>query len=313
MLRHAITICLLASLSWAQQSTPPQSAPPAGSPADLVKQGEKLSAAGKQDEAIALYRKALQQSPALYEAHLETGIALDLKGEYAEAQKHLAKAIDVAMPDSKPQALRAMAISHVFEGDSFKASEFDMQVFNSRLGKSDSTGAGEIANELARIYLETGDPDHAYKWYRMGFDTAGHQADMTDADKNLWLFRWENAQARIAVRRGKGDEAQQHVAAAKAALDKANNPDQLRFYPYLTGYVAFYLGDYKTAVADLQKADQRDPLVLVLLAQAFEKSGDQTNATDYYQKVLASNGHNASNALARPLAKKKRADSGKKM
>ena len=75
---------------------------------------------------------------------------------------------------------------------------------------------------------------------KSGYETAQHKPDLTDADKNLWLFRWEHAQARIAARRGKTGEAVQHVDAAKAALDKANNPDQARFFPYLTGYVAFY-------------------------------------------------------------------------
>ena len=43
--------------------------------------------------------------------------------------------------------------------------------------------------------------------------------DKTDANaarKNLWEFRWEHAQARIAARRGDPAEAQRHVAAAKA-------------------------------------------------------------------------------------------------
>jgi len=93
--------------------------------------------------------------------------------------------------------------------------------------------------------------------------------------------------------------------AIKAALDKTNNPDQARFYPYLTGYVAFYTGDFKTAIADLQKADQHDPLNLVMLAQAYEKSGDAAQAKAYYTKVLELNVHNPTNAFARPLAKKK--------
>jgi tetratricopeptide (TPR) repeat protein len=124
---------------------------------------------------------------------------------------------------------------------------------------------------------------------------------MTAADKNLWAFRWEHAQARIAARRDQREEAQKHVAAAKAALDQANNPEQARFYPYLTGYVAFYTGDYKTAIGDLQKADQRDPFILSLLAQAYEKSGDQAQAMEHYRKVLSSNAHNPANAFARPL------------
>jgi tetratricopeptide (TPR) repeat protein len=304
MFRTTCTLFLLAALCFAQQpaSTPP---PAPGSAEDLVQQGEKLSREGKQDEALALYRQALDKSPTLYEAHLEAGIALDLKGEYTEAREHLAKAIEYAPEASKQQALRTMAISYVFEGNAFKASEPEMQVFNARLAKSDSVGAAETCNELARIYLESGDSDHAYKWYKMGYETVAHKADLSDTDKNLWLFRWESAQARIAARRGNAQEAQQHVAAAKAALDKANNPDQARFYPYLVGYVAFYTGDYKTAIAELQKADQHDPLNLELLGEAYEKSGNAAQAKSYYQKVLEINFHSPTNAFARPLAKKK--------
>jgi tetratricopeptide (TPR) repeat protein len=304
MLRTVCAIFLLATLSSAQQ--PPAPAP--GSPDDLVQQGQKLSREGKQDEALALYDRALDKSPGMYEAHLAAGAALDLKGEYARAQEHLTRAVDLAQADSKQQALRALAFSYAFAGDAFKAAQAETQVFNARLAKNDAVGAAETSNELARIYLELGDPDHAYKWYKMGFETASHKPDLSDADKNLWLFRWESAQARIAARRGQAEEARQHMFAAKAALDKANNPDQARFYPYLTGYVAFYTGDYKTAIAELQKADQHDPFILVLLGQAYEKSGDASEAKDYYRKVLEINTHNPTNAYARPLAKKKLAE-----
>ncbi len=304
MNRTLCALLLLAPLCFAQQS--PQAPPPApGSPADLVKQGEKLSREGKQDEALALYRQALDKSPNLYEGHLESGIALDLKGDYVQAREHFTKAIALAPLESKAQALRSMAFSYAFEGAGTKAEEYEAQVFNASLAKSDWAAAAGTCNELARIYLESGDPDHAYKWYKMGYDTAMRKTDLTDADKNLWLFRWENAQARVAARRGRAAEAQQHVAAAKAALDRANNPEQARFYPYLTGYVAFYTGDYKTAIAELQRADQRDPLILVLLGRAYEKSGDAAQAKDYYRKVLEINIHNPTNAFARPLARQK--------
>jgi tetratricopeptide (TPR) repeat protein len=93
--------------------------------------------------------------------------------------------------------------------------------------------------------------------------------------------------------------------AAKAALEKANNPDQAQFVPYLTGYVAYYLGDYQTAIADLGKANQEDAFNLVLLAQSYEKAGDAAHAKEYYGKVMANNGHGPTNAFARPIAKKK--------
>ena len=304
MFRAGCALILLSAMSIAQQSAQKE-APAPGSPADLVQQGEKLSRDGKQDEALALYTKALDKDPDLYQAHLNAGIALDLKGDYAAAREHFTKAVETAPSDSKSQALRSLAVSYVFQGDAFKASEPELQVFNTRVTKGDSVGAAETCNELARIYLELGDTDHAYKWYKMGYETVSHKPDLSEADKNLWLFRWESAQARVAARRGNADEAKQHVAAAKTALDKANNPDQARFYPYLTGYVAFYAGDVKTAISELQKADQRDPLNLVLLGQAYEKSGDPAQAKSYYQKVLEINSHSPTNAFARPLAKKK--------
>ncbi len=300
MLR-TLFVFLFASVACAQQASAP-------SALDLVKQGQKLNGEGKQDEALALYRQALEMSPNLYEAQLDSGVALDLKGDYAEAREHFTKAIDLAPAESKQQAQRAMAMSYAFEGNAAEAAKYEQQVFDARMFGHDFVGAGETANELARIYLESGDTANAYKWYQSGYEAALKKPDLSTADKNLWLFRWENAQARIAARRGEAEEAQQHVAAAKSALDQANNPDQARFYPYLTGYVAYYLGDYKTAIADLGKADQRDPLNLALIAEAYEKSGDKAQAMEYYRKVLASNAHNPTNAFARPLAKKKLAE-----
>ena len=64
------------------------------------------------------------------------------------------------------------------------------------------------------------------------------------------------------------DTPDAHVAAAKALLDKGLIPDQARYFPYLAGYVAFYGGDYRTALTQLQNADQGDPFILGLSAQA---------------------------------------------
>jgi tetratricopeptide (TPR) repeat protein len=283
----------------AAQQTPTPSA------TDLVKQGEKLNSEGKQDEALALYRQALEMSPNLYEAHLDSGIALDLKGSYPEAREHLNKAIELAPPESKQQALRTMAISYAFEKNGGEAAEFEQQVFDTRVSAHDFTGAAETANELARIYLESGDTTNAYKWYQSGYETAQKKPGLSDEEKNLWLFRWESAQARVSARTGNANDAVAHVAAARLALDKAKNPDQERFFPYLTGYVAFYGGEYKTAINSLEKADQRDPMNLALLAESYEKSGDESKAMDYYRKVLAINSHNPTNAFARPLARQK--------
>jgi tetratricopeptide (TPR) repeat protein len=125
------------------------------------------------------------------------------------------------------------------------------------------------------------------------------------AHQDLWEFRWEHAQARIAARRGDQAEAQKHVAAAKAILDKGTNPEQVQFLPYLQGYVAFYGADYKTALEELLKANQNDPFIQCMTGQTYEKLGDKDKALEYYRKASAAIAHNPAAAYAVPLAKKK--------
>ena len=273
-------------------------------PADLIKQARKLNNEGHQDQALALYSQVLQANPNSYEAHLGAGIVLDLDGKYDDARKHFAKAIEVAPPESKAQAMRNMAFSYAFELKAADAARYEQPLYDEAIAGKNFFAAGETANELARIYLESADFDNAQKWYAMGHEAGLKQSDIKPDGIDLWNFRWEHAQARIAARRGKRADAQKHVAAAKAILDKGTNPQQAPFFPYLEGYVAYYLGDTKAAIAFLLKADQRDPFIMVLLAQACEKSGDKTQAVEYYRKVLASNNHSPTNAFARPIAKK---------
>ena len=90
----------------------------------------------------------------------------------------------------------------------------------------------------------------------------------------MWDLRWAHAQARIAARKGNAAEARTQMAAVKGLLDKGTNPEQQIQYPYLAGYVDLYLKDYRGAIAELLQADQKDPFILVLLAQAHEKSHD---------------------------------------
>jgi tetratricopeptide (TPR) repeat protein len=277
---------------------------------DLLKQGEALVRDGKPDDAVALYQRAADLDPDLYQAQLFLGVALDLQGSYDDARKHLARAIELAPAEQAVQPLRVMAVSYAFQCNTDKAAEYERRAFDLQYKWNKFSDAAGTADELARIYLECGDYDNAFQWYQTGHLTALKTPDLKPAEKDLWEFRWEAALARLAARKGQGDKARQHLAAAKAILDKNDNPDQARFYPYLAGYVALWTGDYKGAIADLQNADQKDVFVLSLLAQAYEKSGEKAEAIDYYKKVLTVNAHNPTNAFARPLAKKKLAELG---
>src|SRR5271157_3933331 len=300
---HALVALVLCPVSLLAQSPAPQTATPQPSTKDtealeLVKQGQKLNSEGRQDEALALYNRALQLSPDLYQAQLAAGIALDLEGKYQQARQHLAKAIALATSEQKIQALRTMAVSYAFTRDAGEAAKYEQQAFDSQYAEKKFDDAAGTANELARIYLESGDMDNAFQWYQ-----TGHQPRKTfgiSAGKARWR-EFERGKAGRKKRRSISQPPR--PSSTKAAI-------RTRFASILTslGYVAFYGEDYKTAIAELQKADQKHPFVLSLLAQACEKSGDKAKAMEYYKQVLAINSHNPTNAFARPLAQQKIGD-----
>jgi tetratricopeptide (TPR) repeat protein len=272
---------------------------------DVVNQARRLDLEGKHDAAVALYRQALDRTPGSFDAHYGIARALDLAGSYEEARQHFAKAIELADEGNKDQALRMMGVSYAFVNNLSEAAKYFRQVFDRRLAARNVAGAAEVANELGRVYLELGDPDTALTWYRTGYETAAKQAGRPPAELDLAEVRWAHAQARVAARKGNAREAKRQELVVKSLVDKGTNPDQQIQYPYLVGYVDFYLKDYAGAIAGLQKADQEDPFILMLLAEAYERSGKAATARDYYRKVLASTSHAVNNAFARPVARQK--------
>jgi tetratricopeptide (TPR) repeat protein len=241
-------------------------------------------------------------------------VQLDLQGKGAEARVLFQKAIDAAStPASKASAQRAMAMSWGFEGNCKETIRYEQMVIDYWTTKEKEAPRnayyqqGEMANEAARICIDSGDLDAAEQWYQKGHDLGLKEPEISADRKALWVFRLEHARARIAARRGKQAEADQHVKAAKTALDMMTDlrKQQEVFYPYLTGYVALYLGDYKKAVADLENANQRDPFIQCLLGQAHEKLRNKEKAIEYYRKASSTTAHNPPAAYARPFAQKK--------
>jgi tetratricopeptide (TPR) repeat protein len=273
---------------------------------EFILQGRQLMRDGKLEEALALYRQTIEKSPETLDAYYAAGNVLDLMGRGKEARKYFQKAKDAGQTDSrKAAAERSLAMSYAFEGNCKETINHEKAVLFYYWSADTIFQQGEIDNEAARVCIETGDLDAAQEWYKKGHDTGLREVNIKPARIDLWEFRWEHAQARIAARRGRKEEAESHVAAAKAILDKGTNPQQAPFFPYLKGYVAFYLGDYKSALEELQKANQDDPFIQCLIAQTQEKLGNKDAALNYYRKAAAAISHNPPAAYAVPFSKKK--------
>lgn len=295
-------LLLATSLVSAQQEPVKESS----DPSQLVQKGRRLVATGQHAEALAVYEQALAAQPNAPEAHLAAGIVLDLMGRYAEARKHLASAIEAAPPELKANTLTAMATSYVFDRRVADAVKFFQQVYDLDVAGGRPAGAAATANALGRLYLETGDLANARKWYETGYEMARRQPDEPASQLALWEMRWRHAQGRIAARQGDAAAAREQVKAARTLV--TSTPALKEEGPtvaYLAGYVALYLGDAAAARAELKTANQEDPFVLMLEAEAAEKAGDRAAAKGFWEQIVELNGHGLQHALARPVAQKK--------
>ncbi|HSC25737.1 MAG TPA: tetratricopeptide repeat protein [Vicinamibacterales bacterium] len=275
-------------------------------PAALVKEGQKLENAGQFEEALAIYRKVAGAHPDRFDAHLGMGRVLDLRGNYTEARTHLQQAITLAPEASRNQALAAMAVSYAFEGNAAGAAKYYQQVFDRQMKEGSPGGAAGVANALGRVYLETGDTASAEKWYRTGYETSKTIEKLSPEDADLWEMRWQHAQGRIAARRGQADAARTHIEGVRAIVARGRLDEEQRSHaPHLAGYVALYLKEYDAAIAELSKADQTDPFILGLLAQAYEAKKEVAKARDLYAQILEMPGHILQVAFSRPLAQRR--------
>lgn len=221
----------------------------------------------------------------------------------------------LALPLSaqSPNADRSTAMSYAFEGNCAKTIEYEQKVIDYWVARETAEPGnafyqeGEMADEAARVCIDIGDLDAAEKWYRKGFELGTKEPGIAPDRKALWDFRLEHAEARLAARRGNKADAEKHVAAAQAAIERmtASKRQQEAFVPYLTGYVAFYLGDYNKALADFRLANQNDPFIQCLIGQTYENLGQKDQALDFYRKAASSTAHNPPAAYAVPFSRNK--------
>lgn len=253
---------------------------------------------------------------------ISQGVQLDLQGKGADARQVFQKAIDSAdTPAAKANAERAMAMSWAFDGNCSKTVEYEDLViaYWKTQEKDDPSRAfyqeGEMADEAARVCLDSGDLDTARKLYREGHDLGLQEPNISAGRKDLWGFRWESADARIKARRGDKAGAEKDIQEATEFLDEMKQKDpslyeqQVQFLPYEKGYVAFYTGNYEAALEDLQQANQRDPFIQCLLGMTYEKLGDKDKAMEAFKLASQTTAHNPPAAFARPYAMKKLAGS----
>ena len=116
-----------------------------------------------------------------------------------------------------------------------------------------------------------------------------------------------HGKARALAKAGKKDEAWKEADTIKQMIEEGGK-DGEQYWPayyYLVGYLKLEGGDYPQAIENLKKSDLTDPFHKLLLARAYDKSGDNANAQKLYKEITEFNQLTLERALSYPEAKKK--------
>ena len=264
-------------------------------------------------------------------AVLRQAAQLDLAGKTSEARALYDAVLDtIGDPAAKANVQRAVAMSYAFDGDCANTIRYEQMVIDYWTTREHAEPQnafyqeGEMADEGARVCIDAGDLAAAEQWYRKGYELGTREPAPQTHPKSLWDYRLAHALGRIAARRGDVAEARAQIANARKALDSdsAMAAQQERFFPYLVGYVALYTGDFKTAESEFNtmlamRGNANDPFMNCLLAETYEKMGDQAQADALYQKAYGlARAHNPPAAYARRIARQKlgaKLDAGSEM
>jgi tetratricopeptide (TPR) repeat protein len=262
------------------------------------------------DQARAAFEKALAIGPKTNRAR--AFIASDdlLHGEYAKARETLL-AVEHELPKgTAPFVVRyGIAFSYLYQGQPDPA----LQALQTYLNEYKDSGAAQgfpevfIWNSIARINLENGRLDAAMQAYENGYSSVPG-SNLPEDQKTIWLGRLHHGKCRTLARMGKAEEAWAEAETVRGMIEKGGEQGKqfLPAYHYLAGYLMLEKGDTRQALEHLKQANTpADPFHTLLLARAYERTGDKDNAKKSYALVVESKNNGLERALAFPEAKQK--------
>jgi tetratricopeptide (TPR) repeat protein len=271
--------------------------------------GQVYTNLGKLDEAKAAFEAAIQLDGSTPRVYTFLGNIALLKGDYSKARQLFNASLGKQVKGSAPFGPNyGLAYSYVYEGD-IKSALRTLEAYQAEYAISpqqQNFPAVFIWNSLARLHLEFGKPEDAIKAYQKGYETIP-TSSLDETQKKTWLGRLHHGTARALAKMGKRDEAWKEADLIKKMIEEGGK-DAEQFWPsyhYLVGYLNLEAGEYAKAIEHLKQTDLTDPFHKLLLARAYDKTGDQTNAQKLYREITEFNQLTLERALAYPEAKKR--------
>ncbi|MGH9943811.1 MAG: tetratricopeptide repeat protein [Pyrinomonadaceae bacterium] len=264
---------------------------------------------GRRDVARAAFERALQldgSTPRVYgflgNVHLMNGDTNKARELFKQSLARTPEGAVAFVPNY------GLAFAHTYEGDvasALKALQ-DFEVVYSKSSGAQDFPPVFIWNSIGRLLLENGRAEESIKAYEKGYATVSG-SNLSEIEKKTWLGRLHHGRGRALAKMGKHEEAWKEAELIKKMIEE-NGEQGKPFWPayhYIAGYLKLEAKDYPKAVEHLKQADQNDPFQKLLLARAYERSGDQVSAQKVYREIVETPQNNIERALSYPEAKKK--------
>ena len=271
--------------------------------------GQYEQMGGRTADARQSYERALALDSSTPRVHAALAGLLILDGEYANARAALEKALAKVPADAAPANIRyQVAFTHLYEGNVDTA----LETLTAYAGEYEEAGRPFgipevfIWNSIARINLENDRLEPAMEAYKRGYESVPG-SDLDETQKKIWHGRLLHGESRTLARMGQHEEAWKNVVAVRQMIDDAGEDGEPfeSAYHYLAGYCMLEAGETDAAIEHLKQADPNDPFQRLLLARAYEKAGQEAEAHETYEEVVASQTNNIERALSLPEAQRK--------
>ena len=246
---------------------------------------ELLMKTGRFDESIKAYEKALSIDPNFINSYVGIGNDYLAMGKTDNAREAFTKVTTHARNTGEKRLARFWtAASYVHDGATDKA--IDELKAGSALSEAEHD-AGTMSGDLVQmgdVLREAGRPDDALAKYTEAvkvMDGSQLPEPVKAATRRQNVFE----DGRVAATTNDLATAKNKLAEYEKLVAPRNAPFELRQEHELAGMIALAEKRYGAAADELKQANQRDPRVLLLQAQAAQGAGDTERASALAQKA----------------------------
>jgi tetratricopeptide (TPR) repeat protein len=250
---------------------------------------ELLLKMGRFEDSITQYHKALSIDPHFVPSHF--GIAGDLmySGKSAEAQAELQKMADQARNDGELRtAYFGMAVVAADTGKLDKALQQMDKEYAVAEKKNDVAAMAADLQAKGNILTQMLKYDAAAQEFDHSLQLIESSSLSQEIKDNAALLHHYN-QAGLAIGKKDYGAAKTHAEEFRKGAEASKNSLQMKQAHELAGRIALAEKDYEAAIAELQLANEQNPLNLFRLYQAYLGKGDNAKAQEYCTKAAGFN------------------------